>query len=263
MRSWPLIPLLLLGAASCKPTPAEGEADPEEKLDRPVLTKDLEVGEGPEVKEAYRVMVEYVGRYPGGDVVFDRNDQKDEDGKPLKAPYAIRVGANKVIKGLEEGLVGIKKGGHRIITIPWQKGYGKDGTSDGNIPGKQDLEFDVKVIDIVAPEDENTYDFTDVKLGSGREVKDGDKVVVHYRAAYANGMVFDDSKLRGENGTPLVFKVGGREVIKGVEAGVVGMKVGGIRKLWLAPMLVYGDVGYQTIQGGQVVLVDLELLAIE
>jgi len=52
--------------------------------------------------------------------------------------------------------------------------------------------------------------------------KNGDTVKVHYTGKLASGEVFDTS----EGGDPLSFKLGGREVIPGLEAAVLGMAVG-------------------------------------
>ena len=68
----------------------------------------------------------------------------------------------------------------------------------------------------------------DVALGTGAAVKSGDTVTVHYVGTLTDGTEFDSSRKHGQ---PFSFSVGGGQVIKGWDAGLVGMKVGGRRKL--------------------------------
>jgi FKBP-type peptidyl-prolyl cis-trans isomerase len=83
--------------------------------------------------------------------------------------------------------------------------------------------------------------FTDKTEGTGTEVKKGDTVVVNYRGWLDDGTEFDSSKKPGR--TPFSFKVGGGNVIKGWDEGLVGMKIGGVRELNLSPEMGYGSRG--------------------
>jgi protein-disulfide isomerase len=101
----------------------------------------------------------------------------------------------------------------------------------------------------------------DVTVGTGRAVKAGDKVKVHYVGTLTDGTEFDQSKKRGE---PFSFQVGQGRVIKGWDQGLVGMKVGGKRKLTIPPDLAYGDRGVPgAIPPKSTLLFDIELLEIE
>jgi FKBP-type peptidyl-prolyl cis-trans isomerase len=86
---------------------------------------------------------------------------------------------------------------------------------------------------------------TDLEVGSGQEVKNGDTVRVHYTGwLYENGKrgrKFDSSKDRNQ---PFIFTIGEHKVIRGWEEGVVGMKRGGKRELIIPPGLAYGDRGH-------------------
>jgi FKBP-type peptidyl-prolyl cis-trans isomerase FkpA len=81
----------------------------------------------------------------------------------------------------------------------------------------------------------------DLVVGKGKEATDGADVVVHYTGWLADGTVFDSSVERNE---PFPFKLGKKMVIRGWDLGVLGMKVGGKRKLVIPPDLAYGDAGY-------------------
>jgi FKBP-type peptidyl-prolyl cis-trans isomerase len=84
-------------------------------------------------------------------------------------------------------------------------------------------------------------EITDEKVGTGKEAKTGDKVAVHYTGTLMNGNKFDSSRDRGQ---PFEFTLGKGEVIKGWDQGVVGMKVGGKRKLVIPYDLAYGAEGH-------------------
>ena len=80
----------------------------------------------------------------------------------------------------------------------------------------------------------------DETVGQGREAKSGDEVRVHYTGTLMDGKKFDSSRDRNE---PFKFKIGQGQVIKGWDQGVVGMKVGGKRKLTIPSDLGYGETG--------------------
>lgn len=82
---------------------------------------------------------------------------------------------------------------------------------------------------------------TDEKIGEGEQAGHGNTVACHYvGVAHASGEEFDASWNRGE---PLSFRLGSGQVIPGWEQGVMGMRVGGRRKLVIPPHLAYGDRG--------------------
>jgi len=83
-------------------------------------------------------------------------------------------------------------------------------------------------------------EYLDEKEGTGAKVKAGDTVEVHYTGTFKDGKKFDSSKDRGQ---PFSFKVGDGQVIKGWDEGLMGMKVGGTRKLKIPYQLAYGENG--------------------
>jgi peptidylprolyl isomerase len=84
-------------------------------------------------------------------------------------------------------------------------------------------------------------EITDELEGEGDEAAAGNTAVVHYvGVAYSSGEEFDASWNRGE---PFAFPLGAGHVIAGWDRGVVGMKVGGRRRLVIPPELGYGDRG--------------------
>lgn len=98
----------------------------------------------------------------------------------------------------------------------------------------------------------------DLQQGSGAEANTGNQVQVHYTGWLTNGTKFDSSLDRGK---PFGFKLGEGRVIPGWEQGVVGMKVGGKRKLTIPPHLGYGDRGAAgVIPPGATLVFEVELL---
>lgn len=101
--------------------------------------KDKKVGSGQEVVSGNTVTVDYKGWLDNG-TVFDTSK------KPGGEPFSFTVGAGLVIKGWEEGLVGMKVGGVRELTIPPSLGYGDEDM--GQIPPNSTLHFEVELLKI-------------------------------------------------------------------------------------------------------------------
>jgi peptidylprolyl isomerase len=81
----------------------------------------------------------------------------------------------------------------------------------------------------------------DITEGDGKEAGAGDSILAHSGVvAHSTGEEFDASRNRG---APLDFRLGVGQVIRGWDDGIVGMKVGGRRKLVIPPHLGYGDRG--------------------
>lgn len=99
----------------------------------------------------------------------------------------------------------------------------------------------------------------DVVKGKGPEASRGKTVEVHYTGWLTDGKQFDSSV----GGSPFSFRLGAGEVIEGWDRGVVGMKVGGKRKLTLPPELGYGATGAPPdIPPHATLVFEVELLAV-
>ncbi len=101
----------------------------------------------------------------------------------------------------------------------------------------------------------------DLKVGTGPAAKTGNTVRVHYTGTLTDGKEFDSSRTRN---VPFEFTLGRGSVIRGWEEGIVGMKVGGRRKLTLPPEFGYGENGHPpVIPAKATLLFDVELLEIK
>lgn len=111
-----------------------------------------------------------------------------------------------------------------------------------------------------------TLQTTDLVVGTGAVATSGRSVNVHYSgwlykasAIDNKGTKFDSSLDRG---TPFTFALGGGQVIAGWDQGVLGMRVGGQRRLVIPPSLGYGSRGQGSIPGNATLVFDVQLLAV-
>lgn len=101
---------------------------------------DHEIGTGEEVQEGQRIAVHYEGRLDNG-TVFDSSFTRNQ-------PIVFTLGVGQVIQGWDQGLLGMRVGGKRTITIPPELGYGDQGAG-GVIPPNAILIFDVELVEIL------------------------------------------------------------------------------------------------------------------
>jgi len=103
--------------------------------------------------------------------------------------------------------------------------------------------------------------YVDIKTGNGAVPKTGQIVEVHYTGWFSDGKMFQSSKDRG---VPISFPLGQGKVVKGWDEGLSTMKVGGVRKLILAPALAYGAAGRAPLIPPNATLVfEVELLSVK
>ena len=107
----------------------------------------------------------------------------------------------------------------------------------------QIITFAVMLIAVSCSKEKQTMNnglvIEDIKIGDGQEVEKFNIVTVNYTGLLENGTKFDSSLNPGR--TPFRFTVGAGQVIKGWDEGLMGMKVGGKRKLTIPPELGYGS----------------------
>ena len=103
-----------------------------------LIIDDVMLGGGVEAKIGDTVSVHYVGTLPNGQE-FDNSNKRGE-------PFEFTLGEGRVIKGWEEGVVGMKVGGKRILVIPSDLAYGDSGY--GPIPPKATLVFSIELLGV-------------------------------------------------------------------------------------------------------------------
>jgi FKBP-type peptidyl-prolyl cis-trans isomerase FkpA len=97
----------------------------------------------------------------------------------------------------------------------------------------------------------------DLQLGTGDEAVAGKRVEINYTGWLVDGRRFASS---AKDGRPLNFTVGRGQVIRGLDEGIVGMKVGGKRRLVIPPRLTYG---LPAPVADSTVVYELELLSVQ
>lgn len=112
----------------------------EVKMKSGLIIVDNVVGEGLEAEKFDILTVHYTGKLEDG-TVFDSSKNPGRD------PFRFTVGLGQVIRGWDEGFVGMKIGGTRTLTIPPEMGYGVRGSGDV-IPPNATLIFEVELLEV-------------------------------------------------------------------------------------------------------------------
>ena len=148
---------VLVAAAGCAGTEtkstSEAEAAPAAATAHCVpppndlVVKDLEPGKGDKVRFRAAVLVSYTGwLYDGCKPDFKGKMFDTSEGK---APFSFMVGAGRVIRGWDEGLLGMQEGGKRLLVIPPQQAYGPNSPPGSGIPPNSPLVFEVRLDHII------------------------------------------------------------------------------------------------------------------
>jgi peptidylprolyl isomerase len=117
---------------SKKPTITKPSGDPPTEL----ITKDIVVGKGAAAKDGDKLEMHYLGALFDGEQ-FEASWDSDQ-------PFPLTLGEGNVIPGWDQGIVGMKEGGRRLLVIPPDLAYGEQG--QGNIPPGATLIFVVDVV---------------------------------------------------------------------------------------------------------------------
>ncbi|MEO8384502.1 MAG: FKBP-type peptidyl-prolyl cis-trans isomerase [Betaproteobacteria bacterium] len=264
---------------------------------------DREIGDStsPKSVSGSPILVHYTGWVYDPSMSDGKGTQFDSSRTRI-APYSFIIGVGKVIKGWDQGLIGMHIKGKRTLIIPASLAYGE--RPRPNIPPNSNLIFDIELLNIVPRGDErqtgtasttlsseptaaapasaapvfldakaplpattNDLILIDTVVGSGKVAEGVVLVTVHY-----TGWLYD-AKQPGGKGTrfdtsrernqPFNFPLGGKRVIRGWDEGVAGMKVGGKRTLIIPPQFGYGQQGAgRVIPPNATLIFEVELLGV-
>ena len=96
--------------------------------------------------------------------------------------------------------------------------------------------------------------------GTGDIAVSGSNLAMHYTGTLMDGTKFDSSRDRGQ---PFHFTLGGGQVIAGWDEGIIGMKVGELRKLTISPEKGYGSMAMGPIPANSTLIFEVELMEIK
>ncbi|KAA8585367.1 hypothetical protein FQN60_004061 [Etheostoma spectabile] len=106
--------------------------------------------------------------------------------------YDTYLGQGDLIKGMEEGLLGMCVGERRIIIIPPFLAYGETGKGT-QVPPQATLVFQVLLVDVFNPKDDLVVEVKEVPKGCSRRTVTGDYIRYHYNGTFQDGTAFDSS----------------------------------------------------------------------
>ncbi len=228
---------------------------PEVKLPATIPTElvvtDITEGTGPAAVDGDTVIVHYVGVRSADGTEFDNSFERG-------TPLGVTLGVGQVIKGWDQGLVGIKTDGRRQLDVPADLAYGD--TPQGDVIQAGDaLSFVVDVVAIVPKSDpvdapvisipptpnQTEQTSTELIVGDGPGIEPTQTVTVHLQAfSAADGKQLDSS---WESGVPLTFTPGTGQVPPFLEKAVDGMKVGGRRQVDIPFADAFGEEGNSSL----------------
>lgn len=187
-------------------------------------------------------------------------------------PVKFVLGENAFIRGSDDGIIGMKPNGKRMIVIPSEQAYGEQGV--GPVPPNSDLKVLIELFEVKDPVVAEMWDVDKSKIqtsesglkyviieeGEGNNAMDGNVVTVHYSGFLEDGTKFDSSVERDE---PFSFVVGNKQVIAGWDEGIRLLKKGGKARFVIPPSLGYGDITAGKIPPNSTLIFDVELIDVK
>lgn len=196
---------------------------------------DLIEGDGNTAAPGDLLVMHYVGVLEDGtefDASWDRGDT-----------FSFPLGQGRVIRGWDEGIIGMQEGGRRVLSIPPEQAYGAQSPSPA-IPANSPLFFVVDLVSaITPPEVENVsepateLEVTVLEEGDGDVVADGDVLEVHFTALLHEGG--DEIASTFATGQPAIFEVGTEptQFLAGFDEALPGQAVGSWLRIVIPPEL--------------------------
>ena len=241
---------------------------------------DEKVGEGREAKVGDLLSLHFKGWIIADSTNLFSDWSKDSTrlpyliGDSYRSGQAVKfvLGEGAFIRGSDDGIIGMKPNGKRMIVIPSELAYGKQGV--GPVPPNSDLKVLIELLEVKDPVVAEMWDVDKSKIktsesglkyviieeGEGNVVTDGNVVTVHYSGFLEDGTKFDSSVERDE---PFSFVVGNKQVIAGWDEGIRLLKKGGKARFVIPPSLGYGDITAGKIPPNSTLLFDVELLDVK
>ena len=202
--------------------------------------EDLIVGDGAEAQPGDNLAMHYVG------VLHDNGEQFDASWDRGET-FNFVLGQGQVIRGWDEGIVGMRAGGRRVLSIPAEQAYGT--TERGGIPANSALVFVVDLVEVTegievpvvenAPAPVTELEVVILEEGDGPELVRGDVIEAHYQIILQpTGDVIDSSYTFGQ---PIMFALGVDPTIPAWDMELIGKRVGDVVRMVIPPELGIND----------------------
>lgn len=205
----------------------------------------VEEGEGEAPEDGQPVRIDFTYWLEDG----TRLDSTVDQGQPL----VFALGSEQIFPGLTEAVSLMRVGGQSQFIIPSELAFGGEGA--GGIPPDSTLIFLIDLLEVLptGPEepvavddddyvaDEAGFLFADIEEGDGPPAAAGDLVEFH-----VTGWVEEDGTRilsTYDQGEPIQLPIGSGQALPGWDAGLTGMRAGGIRQVIVSPELGFGEQG--------------------
>lgn len=195
----------------------------------------------------------------------DHKGAKIDNNLTSATPYVFTLGSGAVLKGLDQGVSGMKIGGQRTLVLPASLAFGASGSA--TVPANAGLVFDVQLTDVQTLADAPAFGVVDTVVGAGATASAGGTANVKYSAHLYSSTAADHKGILVDTNTAATanfsFKLGAGQVIAGFDQGVTGMKVGGKRTVTMPSRLAYGATGSGAIPANSGMVFTIELISVQ
>lgn len=241
-----------LVALRCTPDPTTEPPGPAVTRPSGLVVQELSGGRGEAAADGDYVALHYDARITA--VAGVARQEPAYDSTRQGEPFLAKLGKTPLLPGFAEGVLGMREGGRRRLTIPPALAYGAIGK--GAVPPDATLEYDVELVDRFT-RTESGLQYRCVQEGRGAPPALGDRVVVNYRMwLLETGRELASSRMAGR---ALECELGKADLLPGLVEALLLMRPGARFLVALSPALAYGPIGQPPqLLPGQDVLVDVE-----
>jgi len=198
--------------------------------------------------------------------VYDET-KADKKGEPfltptVGSPLVVTVGVGSVIPGIDQGLVGMKLNGKRTWLIPANMAFGAAGYTDTagkiKVPANTAVVFDLEVAAFTTL---SLFPKIDTVIGTGAVAASKNLVTINYTGYLRDETKVDKKGTKFESSSaPFSFLLNVNSRIQGWDLGILGMKVGGKRTLFIPANMAWGKDGRKDNAGNVLVPADTDVV---